>query len=211
MRIACIGHGHVGGALADRLQRLGHEVTVASADTASESLRRLLARNPAVRLAPPSEAVAGAEVVLLATPFQAAEQVLPPLAEALAGRVLVDCTNPVGPGLSHGLQSRQSGTERIQALAPSARVVKAFSIYGYENFEETSFPGFGVRPAMMFCGEDPAAKATVAGLLEALGWEPLDVGGAAQALHLEHLTLLWVRMVRAQGRSPRTVWAVLTR
>jgi predicted dinucleotide-binding enzyme len=49
----------------------------------------------------------------------------------------------------------------------------------------------------------------LAGLLAQLGWEPLDVGGAAQALHLEHMTLLWVRLVRMGGHSPRTVWAAL--
>ena len=62
---------------------------------------------------------------------------------------------------------------------------------------------------MMFCGNDKAAKAKVATLLTELGWEPLDVGGAEQALHLEHMTLLWIRMVRVGGQSPRTVWAVL--
>ena len=64
---------------------------------------------------------------------------------------------------------------------------------------------------MMLCGNDATAKAAVAGLIGELGWEPLDVGGAEQALHLEHMTLLWVRMVRVGGRSPHTVWAVLTR
>ena len=96
-------------------------------------------------------------------------------------------------------------------MAPQARVVKAFSIYGFENFEDNAYPGYGVRPAMLFCGDDAAAKRMVAGLAEQLGWEPLDVGGLEQALHLEHMTLLWVRMVRANGHSPHLVWAALKR
>ena len=44
-----------------------------------------------------------------------------------------------------------------------------------------------------------------------MAWEPLDVGPLQQALHLEHMTLLWVRMVRVQGRSPHMVWAMLKR
>jgi len=44
-----------------------------------------------------------------------------------------------------------------------------------------------------------------------LGWEPLDVGGLEQALHLEPMTLLWVRMVRVSGHSPHMVWAVSRR
>lgn len=210
MRIAFIGHGNVGGALAAHLQRLGHEVTVAAPPGGSASLDRLLARGPALRTAPAREAVAGAEVVFLATPFGAAAGVLPPLADALAGKVLVDCTNPVGPGLAHGLDSRTSATAELQRLAPGARVVKAFSVYGWENFEAPPPARGGLRPAMPFCGEDAPAKATVARLLAQLGWEPLDVGGVAQALHLEHLALLWVRMVRVQGASPHLLWAALT-
>ena len=211
MKIAFLGHGNVGGALANRLQGLGHEVTLATSDARSEGVRKQLARNPALKVSPPVDAVREAEVVVLATPFQADVEVLTPLEEALAGKILVDCTNPVGPGLSHGLSSARSGTEMIQALLPDARVVKAFSIYGFETLEDPSFPGSGVKPVMMFCGNDPAAKTVVAKLLAQLGWEPLDVGGAEQALHLEHMTLLWVRMVRVGGRSPHLAWAVLAR
>lgn len=211
MEIACIGCGSVGGTLADRLQRLGHAVTLAASDPASASVRKALARNPALAVAAPAAALAGAEVVMLATPHQASAEALAPHRERLAGKVLVDCTNPVGPGLTHALGSERSGTEAIQALLPATKVVKAFSIYGWENFADNAFPGFGVRPAMFFCGDDEGAKRTVAGLLEELGWEPLDVGGAAQALHLEHMALLWVRMVRVGGHPPALVWARLTR
>jgi predicted dinucleotide-binding enzyme len=116
-------------------------------------------------------------------------------AVALAAKVLVDCTNPVGPGLRHGLASVQSGSEAVQKLVPEARVAKAFSIYGFENFEDSRFPAYDVQPAMPFCGNDARAKATVGTLIAQLGFEPLDVGGLEQALHLEHMTLLWVRMV----------------
>jgi predicted dinucleotide-binding enzyme len=211
MNIAVIGYGHVGGPLADHLQRAGHEVTLAARDAASERISQLRERNPQLRVADPREAVSRAAVVLLATPFQANEAALRPIADALAGKILIDCTNPVGPGLTHGLGSRQSGTEALQALLPATKVVKAFSIYGFENFEDASYPGYNVKPVMLFCGNDAAAKATVGTLVTDLGWEGLDVGGAEQALHLEHMTLLWVRMVRADGHSPHLVWAALRR
>ena len=210
MQIAILGHGHVGGALADQLERAGHAVTIATDDRASESLARLLARNPRLAVAPPREAIAQAAVVFLAIPYQANAEVLPLLADALAGRILVDCTNPVGPRLTHGIGA-SSGTEAIQAMLPATPVVKAFSVYGYENFEDNRFPGAGVRPVMPFCGDSAEAKRVVGTLIAELGWEPLDVGGAVQALHLEHMTLLWVRMVRMGGRSPHLVWAMLTR
>jgi predicted dinucleotide-binding enzyme len=116
-----------------------------------------------------------------------------------------------GPNLSHGLDNARSGSAMVQALAPDAKVVKAFTIYGFENFENPAYPAYDVKPVMMYCGEGVAAKAVVGGLIRQLGWEPLDVGGLDQALHLEHLTLLWVRMVRVNGHSPNMVWAVLRR
>jgi predicted dinucleotide-binding enzyme len=211
MQLAFIGIGQVGAPLADHLQRLGHHVVVAAKDPNSASVHKALARNPQLRVASPREAVAGAEVVFLATPYAANEEALQAVAAELEGKILVDCTNPVGPNLSHGLGSARSGSEVIQALLPGCRVVKAFTIYGFENFEDSAYPGATVQPVMLYCGNDAAAKASVAPLISALGWEPLDVGGLEQALHLEHMTLLWIRMVRLNGHSPNMVWAVLRR
>lgn len=211
MRIAFLGYGNVGAPLADHLARQGHEVTLAAAPPLSASAERALARNPALRAAAPRDAVRQAEAVFLATPYAANEAALSAVAEELPGKVLVDCTNPVGPGLTHGLGSVQSGAETVQALAPAAKVVKAFTIYGFENFENNAYPGYGVKPAMLFCGDDPEAKAKVSGLIEDLGWEPVDTGGLDQALHLEHMTLLWIKMVRRQGQSANVVWARLRR
>jgi hypothetical protein len=170
-----------------------------------------LGKNTKLRVSPPNEAVSDAEVVFLATPFQANEAALKAVAEDLRGKILVDCTNPVGPNLTHGLNNVQSGSEMVQKLVPESHVVKAFSIYGFENFENNRYPGYHVKPVMMFCGNSNDAKKTVGGLISQLGWEPLDVGGIEQALHLEHMTLLWIRMVRVGGESPHTVWAKLRR
>lgn len=211
MKIAFIGCGNVGAPLADHLQRLGHEVTLATSDPGSESVTKARARNASLEAAPVSQAVTAADVVFLATPFQAAEGVLRAVGDALAGKILIDCTNPVGPGLTHGLKSVQSGSERVQVLAPGAKVVKAFTIYGFENLEDNAYPGYHIKPVMMYCGTDAAAKKTVGELVAELGWDPLDVGGLEQALHLEHMTLLWVRMVRVGGATPHTVWAALRR
>lgn len=211
MRIAFIGYGNVGAPLADHLQRQGHVVTLAARDSGSETVRRVMALNGDIHVASPPEAVASADVVFLATPFQANQAALSEVVPMLKGKVLVDCTNPVGPSLTHGLKNVQSGSEMIQGLVPEAKVVKAFTIYGYENFQDNSYPAYNVKPVMMFCGNHSEAKKIVATLIAQLGWEPLDVGGLDQALHLEHLTLLWVRLVRVNGHSPNLVWAALHR
>jgi len=211
MKIAFIGYGRVGAPLADQLQRLGHEVTLATNNPNSNSLRVALAKNPGLKIAAPKEAVKDAEVVFLATPFQANEAALKAVSDEIKGKILIDCTNPVGPNLTHGLNNVQSGSEMVQALVPGSHVVKAFSIYGFENFEDNTFPGYDLKPVMMYCGQSASAKATVGDLITQLGWEPLDVGDLEQALHLEHMTLLWVRMVRVSGHSPHMVWGMLTR
>lgn len=211
MKIAFIGYGQVGAPLADHLQRVGHQVTLAAKDPNSESLKKALAKNANLKVAAPKAAVRDAEVVFLATPFQANEAALRGVAEEIRGKILIDCTNPVGANLSHGLNNVQSGSEMVQNLVPDTKVLKAFTIYGFENFEDSSYPGYNVKPVMMYCGKDPAAKEIAGNLIKQLGWNPLDVGGLEQALHLEHMTLLWVRMVRVMGHSPNMVWAVLSR
>jgi predicted dinucleotide-binding enzyme len=212
MNIAFIGVGNVGAPLADRLQSLGHTVAIAARDPQSQTVRAALSRNPNLIVQAPLKAVESAEVVFLATPFVAIESVLAPLEYALDGKVLVDCSNPVGANLSHGLQSQISGSETIQQLVPNARVVKAFTIYGYENFEDSSYPGYGtLKPVMLLAGNDFSAKEVVAELCYELGWEPIDTGTLAMSLHLEHMTLLWINMARVQGRGAGFVWAMLKR
>ncbi len=211
MKIAFIGFGNVGAPLADHLQRAGHEVVLAANNPQSDNVKKALTLNPALKVAAPKDAVKAAEVVFLATPYEANAAALAAVAEELKGKVIVDCTNPVGPNLTHGLNNVNSGSEEVQRLAPQSFVVKAFTIYGFENFQNSAYLAYNVKPAMMFCGDDAAAKQKVAGLIGQLGWEPLDVGGLVQALHLEHMTLLWVRMVRVNGASANMVWAALKR
>jgi predicted dinucleotide-binding enzyme len=130
----------------------------------------------------------------------------------LSGKILVDCTNPVGPGLTHGLQSRTSGSEEVQRLVPEAAVVKAFTIYGFENFRDSAYPGYGnLKPAMLIAGDDAKAKQTIGKLAEQLGWRAVDAGPLASALQLEHMTLLWIKMGRSLGKGPNFVWAMLER
>ncbi|XZN91829.1 MAG: NADPH-dependent F420 reductase [Microcoleus sp.] len=212
MKIAFIGVGNVGAPLADRLQKLGHEVVIAARDSQSQTVQSALNRNPNLLVRSPLEAIESADAVFLATPFAAIESALTPLKSALSKKILVDCTNPVGANLTHGLQSSTSGSETIQKLVPDAWVVKAFTIYGYENFENSDYPNYGeLKPAMLIAGDDPAAKAVVAELCQQLGWEPIDTGNLSMSLHLEHMTLLWIKMARVQGRGAGFVWAMLKR
>jgi 8-hydroxy-5-deazaflavin:NADPH oxidoreductase len=211
MNIAFIGVGNVGSALADHVAQAGHHVAIGARDPQSSSVAAALKKNPSLRCLSPLEACESAEVVFLATPYQSNAAALSGLETALQGKVLVDCTNPVGAGLTHPLPSG-SGSEQVQQLVPTAKVVKAFTIYGYENFEDSHYPGYGnLKPAMLIVGDNTNAKELVAGLAEQLGWRPVDAGPLSSALHLEHLALLWIKIARVQGRGAGFVWAMLER
>lgn len=209
MKLAFIGIGKVGYALANGLQGKGHEIIIAHDDVASSSVQQALSQNPAFEVATLQQAIHQADVIFLAVPFMVAEEVLAPL--NFGGKILVDCTNPVGPGIRHGLQSTTSGTEQIMKWAGDAQVVKSYTIYGFENLENPDFSHTGVQPAMLIAGDDPSAKAMVTQLNTDLGFETVDVGDSSRALHLEHMTLLWVNMVRAQGHHPHFTWGYLER
>ncbi|WP_422080810.1 NADPH-dependent F420 reductase [Ulvibacterium sp.] len=207
MKLAFIGIGNVGFALADNLQKKGHDIVIAHDDVNSSSVRKAKEKNPNFRALPLQEAVSGSNLVFLATPFGINQSVLEPL--QFHGKILIDCTNPVGAGISHGLESKISGAEKVQEWAPDAKVVKSYTIYGYENLMNANFPNYNVKPVMLIAGNDVEAKKQVLPLNSDMGFETLDVGDLSQALHLEHMTLLWVKMVRANGHHPNFTWAYL--
>lgn len=205
MKLAFIGIGKVGSTLAHQFQQQGHQILIGHGSPNSSSVKAALAKNAAFQVRGIQEAIDEADLIFLAVPFQATASVLDGL--TFSGKVLVDCTNPVGPGLRHGLDSTISGAEKIQQWATDARVVKAYSIYGYENFDGR-WRSAEQRPRMLIAGDDASAKQQLVSLNADLGFQTLDTGALSQALHLEHFTLLWVTMVRA-NKQPNFVWAQL--
>ena len=207
MKTVFIGIGNVGFAIANNLERIGHQIIVATNDPGSKSMVKALSVNPRFTVKKIQDSVDEADIIFLAIPFRANEEVLKGI--DFKGKTLVDCTNPVGPGITHALQSRRSGSEVVQELAPTAKVVKAFTIYGFENFADNSFPKYNVKPLMLIAGNDIKSKQEVSVLIEELGYYAMDSGNIEQALHLEHMTMLWIKMVRVNGHHPNFVWAYL--
>ena len=209
MKLAFIGIGHVGFALANNFQKQGHEVIIAHNNIQSDSVVKAQERNSSFSALPVQEAIDVVDVIFLATPFKLNEQILQTL--DFKGKPLVDCTNPVGVGISHGLQSVISGAEKVQEWANNTKVVKSYTIYGYENLERSEFPDYNVKPVMLIAGDNKESKTVVTQLNSDLGFETIDTGALSQSLHLEHMTLLWVKMVRANGHHPNFTWAYLER
>jgi len=209
MKLAFIGIGNVGFALANNLQKKGHEIIIAHNNTKSDSVVEAQSKNPLFSAMPIQDAIDVADMVFLVTPFQLNEEILKPL--DFKGKPLVDCTNPVGMGISHGLESKISGAEKVQEWSKNANVVKSYTIYGFENLENPHFTNYNVKPVMLIAGNDTDSKKQVEILNTDLGFTTLDVGDLSQSLHLEHMTLLWVKMVRANGHHPHFTWAYLER
>jgi 8-hydroxy-5-deazaflavin:NADPH oxidoreductase len=197
MRIAIVGSGNIGGGLARAWTAKGHTITF-GARQPDEPEVAALAREIGAGVATIPHALADAEVIVLAMPFTAA----PAVASALPswqGRVVIDCTNPIGPGftLIHG--HTDSGSEAIQRLLPGAHVVKSFSAQGAENLAHPVHDG--VPASNFYCGDDAAAKAVVKQLIEDVGFEAVDAGPLTSARYLEPITMLWISMSRALGRQ----------
>jgi 8-hydroxy-5-deazaflavin:NADPH oxidoreductase len=146
--------------------------------------------------APLTAAFFDAEVIVLAVPFGAVAT----LANALPnwrGRVVIDCTNAIGPGLTllHG--QGDSGAEVNARLLSGALLVKSFNAQGAENLSHPTY--HGIPASNFYCGDDIDAKSTVRQLIEDVGFEPIDVGELKAARFLEPLTLLWFAASRAIG------------
>ena len=207
MTLAFIGIGNVGFAIANNLQKKGFEIIIAHNDSNSESVQNALTKNPNLNVQNIQEAVYNSDIVFLATPFKVIEETIKNI--NFDDKIVIDCTNPIGMGMTHALNSTISGSEKIQQWIPNATVIKAFTIYGFENLDNSEYSNYKVKPVMMIAGNDLEVKKNFKPIVEEMGFEILDTGKLDQALHLEHMTLLWIKMVRRDGHNPNMVWAML--
>ncbi|KIA64900.1 NADPH-dependent F420 reductase [Nocardia vulneris] len=195
MRIGIIGAGAMARALGGGWVAAGHDVLVGarSAAAAGESAAAIGARAGNV-----GAAAEFGEVVLLALPVDALDEVLGPLAGLLAGRTLVDCTNAFAPdlaapaGATGFVLSEAAVAERIAARAPGAHVVKAFNLCAAEVWAAEACVFDERRLAVPLCGDDPGALAQVSGLAEDLSLQPIPAGGLHRARYLEAVAVFTV-------------------
>jgi 8-hydroxy-5-deazaflavin:NADPH oxidoreductase len=194
-KYAVLGSGQVGQVLADGLLALGHEVMRASRDP-TKLAAWLRNAGPKASTGTFAEAARWGEQVVLAVKGSAAEQALELAGvDNLAGKVVMDATNPIADAPPQNGVLRFFTTldealmERLQRKAPAARFVKAFSCVGSPFMVHPQFPGG--PPSMFICGNDEGAKAAVRALLTELGWETVDMGKVEAARAIEPLCILW--------------------
>ena len=188
--IAMIGTGEVGSALGRRLASLGHKIVYGSRSPEREDVQALVAATGAGASAvTPAEAARQADIVLIGLPWDVAEDVVRGLGD-LSGKIIIDPINPriVGEDGFADYPTYTSNAERIQNLAPNAKVVKAFNTISVNTMIDPSVLGHPVTIPLV--GNDAEAKAVVAEICEALGFETLDFGSVRYAHILEGLYLL---------------------
>jgi NADPH-dependent F420 reductase len=204
MRIGVLGTGNMADALATHWARAGHEVTIGGRD--ADKAQRLAARIEGD--AKPASLRAAAEcgqVVLAALPFGAGADVVRELREALDGKVLIDCSNPVGPGFRLLTEGGPSAAQQLAAAAPGTHVVKAFNLC-HEDVWRMRPPVFDDRPlAVPVCGDDEEALAHVDELVRDVGCHPVAGGGLVRAGLLEATAALFIALWVGEGADAQAI------
>ena len=201
MKVAIIGAGNVGKALATSLTRAGHDVTLAahSPETARAAAREIGAGSAKDA----ASAVKDARVVILAVPYTAEEAVAAEIADGTVGRTVIDVSNPIKADFS-GLATGTSAAEELQQRLPGAHVVKAFNtVFASMQADPTAH---GVTIDAYIAGDDADAKRQVLELVESIGLNPLDVGPLTSARYLEGMAYLNMGLNAANGWSWTSTW-----
>jgi 8-hydroxy-5-deazaflavin:NADPH oxidoreductase len=194
MKVGILGSGEVAKTLAGGFIKHGHEAMLGTRD--ASKLADWAAKNPGGKVGSFGDTAGFGELVVLAVKGAAAAEALRAAgAGNLAGKPVIDATNPVAPAppsngvLKFFTSLDDSLMERLQAEFPDARFVKAFNSVGSALMVDPQLEGG--KPTMFICGNDPEAKKVVGGILDQFGWETADMGGALAARAIEPLCMLW--------------------
>jgi len=189
MKIAVIGTGHIGGTLGGKWQAAGHDVVYGSRKGDGEG-------PGGAPLMPIGDAIAGADVVVLAIPGGAVAETVAEHGAALDGRIVVDAAN----NMSGPVPDARAA---ITAAVPNVRYVRAFNTLGWENFAGPP-PG-----AALFFAAEPSARETAEELIRAVGLEPAYVGDADATGTVDVLLPLWFALVKLNGGNRHVALSII--
>jgi predicted dinucleotide-binding enzyme len=192
MRIAILGLGNVGGALAKVWSAAKHELYAGVRSPATTQ-----AQIPGLKIESIPAVCQYADVIALSVPWNGVSTMLQQAGD-LSGKILIDCTNPVKEDLNGlAIGTTTSAAEQVAALQPKAKVVKAFNTLGAVLLGNADFPDG--RASGFYCGDDTEAKKALEPLISQAGLDPVDVGPLSNARWLEAMAMLWIDLALHRG------------
>ena len=192
-KIGILGSGQVAQVLASGFLKHGYEVTVGTSDVSK--LNDWKSKNANGKVGSFEAAAKFGDLLVLAVKGTSAESLVKTLSTSLAGKVVIDTTNPIAAAhpsagvLQYFTSLNDSLMERLQKLSPEAKFVKAFNSVGNLFMVNPAFPGG--KPTMFICGNDKGARKEATVILDQFGWETADFGLAESARAIEPLCILW--------------------
>jgi predicted dinucleotide-binding enzyme len=184
--IGILGAGKVGIVIAQLLLKAGYKVLIAGSDSPDKIALTVKVLTPGAVAVTKEAAAKDADIVILALPLGKYQTI--PKAE-LAGKLVIDAMNywwEVDGNLLALKKLSASTSEAIQKFLPGSRVVKSFSHIGYhELHDETRAAGIPGRKAIAIAGDNEEDLATVSGLVNDIGFDPVVIGPLACGVRLE--------------------------
>ncbi len=213
MKLAIIGAGNVGGTLGTAwAQKAGHEIFFGVTNPKSDKTQALLKTlGGKARAGTAAEAAAFADVIVLTTPWTAAEAAIRSMGN-LGGKVILDATNPLSrgsDGITLSIGHSTSAGEKVQEWAKGASVFKTLNTTGFNNMANPVYGG--VKSVMFVAGDDAANKPKVIDLVAALGFDVIDAGPLRNARLLEAHAMLWIDLALQRGQGRDWAFAVVRR
>lgn len=205
MKIAIIGTGNVGGALATKWAHHGHEIYLGVRDTSDFKGKELL-KNPNTQAFPIEEAVKRSEVILLSTPAPLAADVARSLGDT-TGKVIIDAMNIV---MGRGPQGFTNTADAVLANTATRDVVKCFNTTGYNNMVDPVYDGAALD--LFVAGDSARGKAVARQLALDAGFGACyDVGGNDKFGLMEQFAWFWINLAMFQGQGREIGFKLLRR
>jgi 8-hydroxy-5-deazaflavin:NADPH oxidoreductase len=188
MNIAVVGLGNIGGQLATALVEAGHRIAVVDHGSGKAQAFAEKSKGKAYATTLP-DALAKSDMIIFGVWFNVIRELIPQYRDKLAGKVVVDPSNPIAPDGKGGFkktipQNESSGQILAALLPPGTKFVKAFGTLGASSLKSGAHQS--PEPAVLFyASDDKNAGNEVASLIRDIGFAPVGVGGIDQSIRLE--------------------------
>ena len=192
-KIGVLGSGQVAQVLASGFIKHGYDVMIGTRDAGKLSAWQ--SKNTSAKVSSFEDTAAIGDIVVLAVKGTVAEKLVSALKSQLAGKTVIDTTNPIAEAppvngvLKFFTTYDESLMERLQKVVPEAKFVKSFNSVGNSLMVDPNMKEG--KPTMFICGNDKNARAEVTAILTEFNWDTADMGTAEASRAIEPLCMLW--------------------